>query len=315
MRLFYIGSGVCQHITEIMPGVKAVYQMEQEFAPYLFIEFLPFREKEQEGIILQTKNETIRKNYTFKDKKDIDDLRNLIWHYLRKERHIKNTENENDFRQLNPNHVTQGWQAKKKLSKEDMCCKIISDALVSEKTKTNILHEVYRLNTKGREDKNLCKKLRWGDCGDNFPPNTPTFKRCIDEVNWLCNKGYGPDSPRNKMNELVKKVRTNLYKYLSENGTFVDKAKFDEIIDAGMFTDLGNRMNNDYANIPNVKVNIDKILNERGFYLHVKEGFNDNGNHTLSNFFPIWNKVTGFLLILLVLLFVYVLSKKIDFII
>ena len=63
--------------------------MEQEFYPYLNIRFLPHRDAIGPGIILKTKHETIKSSYSFDSPRDIDDLRNLLWYYLKQDYNIK----------------------------------------------------------------------------------------------------------------------------------------------------------------------------------------------------------------------------------
>ena len=310
MRLFLVDGGKCQYTKDLMPAIFAIAQMEQEFNPYLDIEYLPYREDEIPGILLVTKTGTIRKNYTFKNKKDIVDLRNLIWYYLQRDHGIKNAHDENDFRQFNPNIVIQGFEAKKRLMKENVCCKIILDTLTSEVMKNNILHEVYRLSPIDKQDKNICKKVRGGECGDNYPPNSATYDRCIDEVDWLCNNSYPVNNAVNAMNQLVKNVRIKLYNELNRSNLKVNKQKFDEIIDAGLFTDLGNRMGNKVANDTNVRASLDKIFTEKDYYLSLIEGFDENNSKLENNNLFTIDRFMGLLLILLILLYVYMLTKK-----
>ncbi|QKF94244.1 hypothetical protein QKU48_gp0786 [Fadolivirus algeromassiliense] len=317
MRLFYIEDKGCKHITDIVPGVFAVNQMEQEFFPHITVEYLPFRTDEPGGIILQTKTDVVRRNWTFKNPNDIKELRKLIWHYLEKERNIKDiTVNGclKDFKEYNQNHVTQGWKARKRLAAKDLCCKIVLDTITPEIVRHNILHEEYRLSTKDKLDKNTCKQVRFGECGDNYPPNTPLFERCVREVNWLCERGYGPDSPVKKMDEFVKNVRTKLYHELNKNNLKVNKRKFDEIIDAGLFQDLGNRMGNKVADDPNVRSSLDKIFTEKDYYLGLIEGFNNQDLEQESSFklpFRITHgRIGGLLLLLLIIFLVYERSKK-----
>lgn len=283
MRLFLIDSGPCRYTKDFTPAIFAISQMETEFYPFLYIDYLPYRENETPGIILQTKTATIRKNYTFENKKDIEDLRKLIWYYLLRDYNIKDiTKNGclKDFREYRPNHVVQGWQARKRLAAKDTCCKIVLDELTSEVLKNNILHEVYKLSNKDKQDRNICKKVRFEECGNNYPPNSATFSRCVDEVNWLCNRVY-PNKAVDKMDELVKRVRTNLYNYLNKNNLKVNKQKFDEIIDAGLFVDLGNRMGNKVANDANVRASLNNIFTEKKYYLGLIEGF-ETGNNNLN---------------------------------
>lgn len=321
MRLFLVDGGKCQYTKDLIPAIFAVSQMEQEFHPHLYISWLPYREDETQGIILQTKTETIRRNWTFKNKKDIDELRKLIWYHLTKEKDIKDiTVNGclKDFKEYNLNKVTQGWQAKKRLAAKDVCCKVVLDTITPEIVKHNILHEVFRLDSTDKLDKNTCKQVRFGECGDNYPSNTPLFNRCVKEANWVCEKGYSPNSPVDKMNEFVKNVRTKLYHELNKSNLKVNKRKFDEIIDAGLFQDLGNRMGNKVANDPNVRSSLDKIFTEKDYYLGLIEGFNDQGvNQETSSILPFnirslklsHGKIGGLLLLLLVIFLVYEQSK------
>lgn len=312
MRLFYITKGTCQHIMDMMPGIKAIYEMEATFAPYLSVEFLPFRTDAEEEIILLTKNGTIRKNYTLANKKDVDDLRNLIWSHLVKEEHIKPARNENDFREAPPAIVVQGWQARKRASEKAICCKFIVDTITSEVLKNNILHEVYRLNLYGKEDKNICKKLRFQECGDNYPPNTPTFERCVREVEWLCNHGYPINKSVNTMNQIAKNIWLKIYKYLDKHNLKVNKKKFDEIMDAGLFVDLGNRMGNKVANDKNVSATLDHIFTEKDYYLGLIEGFEDERFNVESqnNNNNIFKWVYGICLLIILLVLLYMKFKK-----
>jgi len=288
MRLFHIDKPGCHHITELMDGIKAVYQLEQEFYPYLTVEFLPHKDQPA-GIILLTKTQTIRKNYTFDDPNDINDLRKLIWKYMVEDYNILDiTKNGclTDFREIQqPNIVIQGWQAKKRMKSKEVCCKEIGDGDEEVNNKVNtkpirtfedqqdalghkpFLHEVYRLDPTDKQNRNICKKVRGGECGDNYPSGSATYKRCMDEVQWLCDNGYPENKRVDAMNKLVSKTRTDAYNYLKNNNMKVDKLKFDAIADAGLFQDMGNRAGNkvsDYKEPKKVFDNMnDNILLDR----------------------------------------------------
>jgi hypothetical protein len=286
MRLLHIAQG-CESMIDIWPSIKAVYQMEAEFSPYLTIEFLPYREGQIPGIILQTKDGDIRKNYTFKNKTDIKELRDLIWKYIVPEKHIKDiTKNGclTDFKEYGTSNVIQGWKAKKRALDKEKCCQLVLDSLVKDVVGNNILHEVYRLSPIDRQDKNICKKVRFEACGNNFPKGSAVFKRCVQETEWLCNHGY-PNVTVNKMNDFVNKVRKNLWRYLRDNDLRVNKRKFDEIISAGLFDDLGNRMGNKVADDKNVRASLDQIFTEKDYYLGLIEGFDDEDNDFRGAFY------------------------------
>lgn len=308
MKLFHIDGGKCKHIIELMPSIKAVYQMEQEFFPYLDVIFLPYREGEKSGIILQTKSDIIRKDYTFHNKEDLENLRNLIWFYLQKENNIKDITVKGcltNFRETNPNKVIQGWHMRKKYAERDSDyidgCKIINDTLTSELVKYGILHEVYKLNTHKVMNKDSCKQTRYKECSDNFPPNTYSFVRCIDEVDWICNNGY-PNKVLEDTNQIVNGIRKRLIDVLIKNNFKVNKKRFDDIIDAGLFADLGNRMGNKVISDKNVSAVIDRVFTENDYYRQLIEGFETNDNSYM------------FYLVLFVILIVFiaVIFKKVD---
>jgi hypothetical protein len=141
----------------------------------------------------------------------------------------------------------------------------------------NVLHEVYRVDTHDNQDRNICKKVRGEECGNNYPSNSDTYRRCVDEVNWLCNRGYPkPNRDVKKLEELAKKIRLKIYNYLNQNNLKVNKKKFDEIMDAGLFTDLGNRMGNKVFNDKNVRAGLNEIFTEKDYYLGLIEGFGDD---------------------------------------
>jgi len=297
MRLFHIDGGSCKYIIDLMPSINAIYQLHEEFYPYLKIEFLPYREDEKQGIILQTKTEIIRKPYTFKNKNDIEELRGIIWYYLEKDYNVKSIEFLTNFIPHNPNNVILGWKNKLDSLDKDICCKIILDSLTSNILKHNILHEVYRLSNKDIQTRDICKNVRFSECGDNYPKNTETFNRCIREANWLCNNGY-PNNVINKMNSLVKKIKIDLYNDLYNNNLKVNKKKFDEIISAGLFQNIGIRMNNLDINKNNVKNTINQIFTEKNYYLNLIEDFMPNhiDNYKINILF--------ILIIIFVLLFI-----------
>lgn len=301
MRLFHIEASKCHDITEIIPGIFAVAQMGEEYFPYLTVNYLPkrYNDVDKTGVILLTKKHgAVRMNYNFKDvKKDTEDLRNFVWYYLSQEHPIKNIgiQNQNDFRKFNPNTVIQGWQVKKWQLANNRCCKILIDGLTSFVIKFNVLHEIYKLSGKDVQNRGMCKVNRFKECLDNYPSQSHLFKICAEEVRWLCDNGYPLNIRVKKMDELVNKVRGNLYDYLNKNDLLVNKKKFDEIIDAGLFTDLGNRMGNKVANDPNVRSCLNDIFTEKDYYLRLVEGFTEKKNNDTFN----WLWIVIFIIIVL----------------
>jgi hypothetical protein len=240
-----------------MPGIKAVYQLEQEFDPYLTVDFIPNRENPP-GVLLIAGNEVIRRNYTFDDPNDIIEMRKLIWKYLKKYHRINNIEEDNrgplcikDFKKTETNRVIQGWANKKRNLQKGVCCKGELHAKNNNKTPEFvshfIKHPLYRYDGRDMQNKRLCLKNRYAECGNNFPPNTMQHKRCTDEVRWLCENGY----PRNIRTEIVenyaKKTRDDLLKKLKENKTLVDRRAFDNLKFAGLFERPVNRAGNKFS--------------------------------------------------------------------
>lgn len=286
MILFFIDKPGCHAMTEIMPGIKAIYQMEAEFFPYLKINFLPHMEHEPPGIILGTKEGFIRRYYTFDKPEDLNDLRKLIWHYLKKEKNIKPvTRNDQltNLRQMMPNKVIQGWKNALKSRRKEVCCELIKDTMkdiiTDQIMRSEVLDPIYKINTIENEKKmtrNLCKELRGQECGNNYPPNSDLFNRCMIEVNWLCDNGYPVNKRVNAMNKLVKDTQDKLYKYLEKNNMKVNENKFNEIITAGMFQNIGERVAKDTCTFSNVGKHVNDVLNENKVYDLLIENFDKN---------------------------------------
>ena len=246
MKLFYIDSGKTRHMFDVVKGIKAVAQLEQEFSPYLHLIYLPRYEGQEQGIILQTQNEAIKRNYTFETEKDINDLRNLIWHYLLKENpNIKmdncnngdNGINKNDSKYGVQFSVIEGWQTKKRMMNKARCCKKILNNPQASIDSYNILADRYKLKTNDVQDRNICKKVRYQICDQSYPSRSPNHDYCMKHVNMLCDNGY-PNKITDLKNQYIQNIQNDLYKYLENNNYNVDKQKFDEIMSAGMFDNL-----------------------------------------------------------------------------
>lgn len=254
MRLFHISDSKCQHITELMPAIKIIYQMEQEFAPYLTVEFIANGSdpNQKPGIILIVGDNVIRKYYTFKDKKDTIKLRKLLWKYLRKYYDIKDiTDNQGyikDFNKYGNAKVIQGWHNKKKHTNLNVnptsCCKNIP--LINEMSdfEKSMLHEEFRLDNRNLQNRNICKKNRHKHCKRNFAYNSNLYGRCIDENNWLCDKGYPKDGGLNYAENITlnarEKIRKDIIKKLKENNGKATKQLIDKIYLGGFFADRNN---------------------------------------------------------------------------
>lgn len=251
MRLLHFNGKICKNMPEIIPSIKATYQMEQEFYPYLDITFLTNDQHDEQntGIVLQTKNNIIKRYYDFKDKKDLEDLRTLIWDNLEKEKNITEVDGDeqNNDRKVGLNKVIIGWGNVVQEHKNHIYPGIQPPYLnLPVDSELRSLNRVFRLNPNDKQTKQTCKLQRYQECTDNYAQATPEFKRCVDEVNWLCENGY-PNKKLQLHTQYVNSVRGHIYDDLENNNGYVGKRQFDDIIDAGLFYDTGLRSGNIYA--------------------------------------------------------------------
>lgn len=207
MKLFSIDKPNCNHIIELMPSIKAIYQLEVEFQPFLQIEFIPNNGNMKYGIVLRTYNELIYRPYTFDDPMDMIHMRRLIWYYLKKNNLISNLVREDqnghirNFKQTQTNKVIMGWNNKLRDFKKNKM-EIKYDPLIrsplfngthfnSNDTKAReIKHWSYKNNIENVHNNNTCKKIRLRECSDNHPIRTHQYQICNDRVQWACNEAY-----------------------------------------------------------------------------------------------------------------------------
>jgi len=227
MIIYHIAPAACMYKFNEMPSIKAVYQMEQEFAPYLEVKFLPKSyDKYSHGIILQANDNFIYRPYTFNNTTDIDNLRDLIWSQLVKTHKITNIADNkgclHNFYQQNPNIVVQGYPAARQLHIDH--CNAIDRNLTNPPRKLKpldprIMHEVFRLNT---SNDNIgihnCQRVHSQECKDNFPPHTWMHEMCLNEVAKQCDNTYS----QLNINAFVDRVRYDLYQRLRQLSPGID---------------------------------------------------------------------------------------------
>jgi hypothetical protein len=312
MKLFYISNRDCQDIKTITKGVKRAYQLEQEFYPYLSVEFLPSA-KYKEGIYFVIGDNVIHKDYYLYHKKDLIDLRNTIWSLFPSYYDVTDITKDGcitDFRKLGKNKVTIGWpniiaNGKNNKIKIPDSMLIKQDIKVDEQISKNILHPVYKNSGADIQDRKLCMINRIKECTDNYPVDSQLYKLCNDNVVWLCKNGYPYNIRTKVMNSIVKKQIEDSLKYLKNNDMKVDKPHFDDMMLSGFFERPANRMGNKYTSAnPNDKHAINFIgdkSNEYDYYSQVIEGFdNKNKNHY----------ILIFAVIIIIIFIVYFLHKK-----
>ena len=286
MKLFYISKNGCQDIKLITKGIKKAYQLEQEFNPYLSVEFLP-NNKYKEGIFLVIGNNNIHKNYYLQNEQELQDLRNTIWSLFSKYYNITDIAKNGylDFIKLGKNNVTIGWSdmmQKAKNHKIDIPKYMLIDQLenneFNKQMSKNILHPVYKNSGNDIQNRKLCFTNRIKECTDNYPINSQTYNLCHDNVTWLCKNGY-PYNVRTKvMSAIVKKQIEDSLKYLKSTNMKSDKQHYDDLILSGFFERPANRMGNKYSNLTG-KHAIDFIAEKEedyAYYSKLIEGFDDN---------------------------------------
>jgi len=295
MKLFLIDKHNChQMLNDLMPGIAAVYEMGAIFNghhySHLKVDFLPeryniYKDPSRSEIILQAGNEIIRRSYNFNNPQSKEELKNLIWSYLQKYNNVKDVP-ENDFRKVKFHKVITGWQNAKRARKKcpikfkhflanDGYANNIRDIITANIMKDVIRHWRYRVDTRDMQTRKICMKVRGKECGDNYPPNTPLFRRCVREVRWLCTNGY----PRNKRTEIIinhrEKLKNDILKYLKQSNMKVNKGVLDVILSAGFFERVANRMGNKYKEYGSVKHAVDNVMNDYDYYSKLIEGFGD----------------------------------------
>lgn len=308
MRLFLIDKPGCYHITDLMPGIKAAYQLEQEFHPYLSVEFIPNQKlKRKPGVILISAGEEEFFPNTLDNDKQVDKMRKIIWERVRKIHNPPDITDDKgcltDFRKTQTNKVIQGWQAKKRAMLKDECCKILSEEGAKLLTKSSFewRHPMYWLNSNPKQTRKTCMLSRKQECDDNYPKRSGLYKRCMDEVTWLCKNGY----PRNKRVEAVQKLqesmRKRLQNHLRGTGYRVNKKVFDALIDAGFLDRVNTRAGNKHSSYPDVKLAITDVLNTEQLLDQFMEPFIIEGTTEVVDY----TKYLFFLVILLIVVYLY----------
>jgi hypothetical protein len=172
MRLIHIDNpNKCSHISDIMPSIKAIYQLEQEFKPYLNILFVSNKNpKQNQKIILQTKNENIHREFTFKNKYEIQILRDLIWENLVKEQKIIDITEPKNFNKRGTFKVYDSYK-KSKENRQNYNYTPIKVETYTKQTKINPTHQIF-----------------------NLRDNTLNYNQCMKQYDQLCKNNYRQDT-------------------------------------------------------------------------------------------------------------------------
>lgn len=230
IRLFYTSKHGCHNIQEITKAVMAVYQLQEEFYPYLTVNFLPNKNNQKGGVVLQTPEKIIKRYYHFDNKYDIINLRKIIWDLINNKKNIKDITKNKYTNETMKFNIIQGWQNKKKKLTDNLCCKVIKQDTNNE-LNNKIKHEIYKL-ADNEFTKKSCKEVRYKECADNYPINSQLYKLCKSEVNWLCNNGYPINKVKEFNNKIINDSRNELVKKI-QNNKYIDKKIYDDLIFAG----------------------------------------------------------------------------------
>lgn len=249
MNLYLIDKPECHHMTELMPGISSVYQLQSEFEPYLKVHFVPNKDpvhKRKPGIIFQAGDDVIKRDYTFDSPDDIVKMRDIIWTYLKK------MYNPGDITKgdLPKFKVIQGWANKKRQREENKSKMCIFDCNESRRTKDpdskKVLNKVLKYESTRVKNREECKRAHSQECTDNYPSGSDNFARCMKEINYLCDGAF----PENKIpytnskDDITKKY---LLQYLEKNDFKADKQHMDLIHKLGLFDSMFSRAGNQYT--------------------------------------------------------------------
>lgn len=269
MKLFFIDNYECRHIQDITKNVMKIYQLEQEFSPYLSVDFLTNKQYKP-GIILILDNKVIYKNYLLNTQNEYDDLKNTIWDFFSKKYNVINDKNI-DLRRYETNMVIQGWNNIINNAKNKKI--IINEKNMNNNNDEYMKHPVYKLNINIPQNNDICFKTRYQECNDNYPQNTAAFKICTDNVRWLCDNGY-PNHKEMILSQIIKNNMNNAKNELIMNNK-INKQQYDNYILSGLFSQTNNRMSNKNYN---TEINISDKAKSVDYYINFIEGFNTNEN-------------------------------------
>jgi hypothetical protein len=209
MKLIHIDRPCCYHISTAMPGISAIYQMEQEFFPYLVVRFTK-NDGGKPGYILQTKHGDFRVETNFDKPSDVEELRAVIWEHMKKDYKIKDiVENGciNSFQNLGKNKVIQGWKAALKHRCTNCFANPLSEPEKYQLKSNNnpvfkpskVTHQVYQLNKWNETNrlqnrpimnKLICTNYKNAHCDYDLPKGSAEHRICKMENGYICAQKY-----------------------------------------------------------------------------------------------------------------------------
>lgn len=222
MKLILFNKPDCSRKVNIVQIISLIYQMEQEFYPYVQVEFKPYNSiLPNGGIILQTHKGYIKKDMSFLS--NPENLRSLIWNLI-----------PHNYSKYPTNKVLITSSEIKAYKKSQQFPPIpLSHAPPAPPSPSlSPLPPTIR-----SWSYNTCMNDHIRECNDNYLPSSPLNHICKAEINWLCKNSTGPNNTLERHTKLMHKYRDNLYKKLEQRNFYVDKKLFDEVISVGLFDD------------------------------------------------------------------------------
>lgn len=234
MLLIHIDKPCCYHMSEIIPDISTIYQMEQEFFPYLTVEFRPNDGKEP-GIILQTALGDFRKAIKFDSPENVKILRKFIWHHLKLNHNITDITDEgclSDFRKLGKQNVIQGWQA----AKQAKCSNCFADPISMPEIDQlkGIKHQVYNLDPRNMMDRDICTQLKNIDCDHTFATASDNNRICKLETAYYCKNRYA-DKQKKMVNKKPNKKHNKKHNKKPNNPNIFILSMFLLLVYVGLY--------------------------------------------------------------------------------
>lgn len=261
MYIYHISGNGCQHMKSLIPSIRAVYRLKEEFHPYVQVRFLPHRENQKSGIVLKSGDFFVRKDYTFHDPKQYNEVRNIVWDQLKLEGKIVN--NDKLAQSQNNNKVIQGWGNAVKNYIDNIPDNIILPTVSDEIMKSNILHEVYKLNQVDYITLYDCTKIVKSECYDHFPVGTYIYNKCLEKGHERCSCIF----KFTNILELLQKIKKDICKRLKSQNIPCHEKKLDIILNINLLRKLSKEIDKDQYNYDKILKYLENIVYNK---LHVK---------------------------------------------
>jgi len=190
MKLTYIGDPGCYRVSDAISGIFAVAQLEQEYHPYLTLDYLPNRDNKQSRVIINANEDEIIIPVKFDtNPQDIEKVRDAIWSLMKKHYKIKNYDDITHI-PIRSNIVTSGYKnaaKQKSYNSYKTHIKAKGKPESASLNKNKMLHEVFKLDNRYNIDKSNCVSVLGQQCDDNYPKGTHTHYKCMNDIKDVCN--------------------------------------------------------------------------------------------------------------------------------